>query len=273
MPTPSIHSYGYDLPLLVATRRFPAADGDRLSLLAGSWGVAFYVLYFAHLHAWIPTWLFALLGVCAYVRAFNALHESFHAQRASSRWRWARHLMVVTSPLMLGYGPLRRNHAGHHSWAQQPARDPDAYLAYGPWWRALFGALTQPEQSCIRYLARRGLDHQLALQILVHTLVFVGVAWIGGSQGLLAWVLVTRIANTASWFIFDWILHQPWAWRLEALELPWPIARLWAALFGEDNLRAVTHHQLHHWYPTIPSRILPALARVAAERSWADAPT
>jgi len=261
MARPTTATYDYPVPLRTIAERYPAGDGDAYDRLAAAWAAAFYGMYALWLAGWLPTFWFGLLGVCAFVRNFNALHEGFHASRATGRWRWALHLFVVTSPFMLGYGPLKRNHIEHHTWAQQPDRDPDAYLAYGPWWRALFHAITQPEQGFVRYVRRRGWSAEIVGRLALHSAVFGLVAVAGGPTGLLGWVIVTRIGNTASWFIFDWILHHDAVWgRLGAPGLPAPIRWVWSALFGADNLLGVEYHHVHHRYPFVPGPALPRLS-------------
>lgn len=261
MPTPTTSTYAYPLPLADVARDWSPGDGDTYDLLAGAWALTFYGLYALYLAGWLPGVLFGLLGVCAFVRNFNALHEGFHAPRPTGRFKILRHLFVVTSPFMLGYAPLKRNHAEHHTWAQQPERDPDAWLAYGPWWQALFHAITQPEQGFVRYVRRRGVSREIVGRFLLHSAVFAAVAVAGGPSGLLAWVVVTRIGNTASWFIFDWILHQDWAWgRFGAPGIPAPIRAVWTLLFGADNLLGVEYHHVHHHYPFVPGHDLPRLA-------------
>lgn len=265
---PSPTTYAYPLPPKQVALGHPAGDGDHDDLLAGMWSIAFYALFVGFVRGWVPTWGFVVLGVCAFVRNFNALHEGFHAKRPVSRWWLGRHLFVVTSPFMLGYDPLRRNHSLHHTWAQQPARDPDAYLAYGPAWRGLFNAITQPEQGFFRYVAREGWSREIVGRLALHSAVFGAVAWFGGPTGFIAWLVVTRIGNTASWFIFDWILHHDTVWPgTDAPGLPAVVRTVWTGLFGRDNLLGVEHHTLHHLYPFVPGRELPALADSVREQA------
>ncbi len=260
MATPSTSTYDYRLPIADVAKRYLPGDGDRFDQLAGIWAVVFYALFAAYLAGYLNVWLFGVLGVCAFVRNFNALHEGFHAKRTFGTWTWARHLFVVTSRFMLGYKALKRNHSEHHTWAQQPEMDPDAYLAYGSGWLALFNAITQPEQGFLRYASRRGLGRDMLGILFRHAIVFAAVAAIGGWSGMLAWVVVTRIGNTASWFIFDWILHQTWAWgRFGPPGMPRPIRVVWIALFGKENLLGIEYHYVHHHYPFVPGSSLPAL--------------
>ncbi len=262
MATPSTTTYAYRLPISEVAGRYHPGDGDRFDLLAGLWAIVFYGLYAAFLAGYLNVWVFAVLGVSAFVRNFNALHEGFHAKRVSGAWTWARHLFVVTSPFMLSYQALKRNHSEHHTWAQQPDMDPDAYLAYGSGWIALFNAMTQPEQGFFRYLRRRGLSKGIVYTLIRHTVVSAAIIAVGGWDGLLVWVIVSRIGNTSSWFIFDWVLHQTWAWeRFGAPGIPTVVRYLWIAIFGSDNLLGVEFHYVHHHYPFVPGSSLPALSR------------
>jgi len=273
MSKPSTATYHYVIPLADVAAHHPKGRGDLFDRLAAMWAMAVYGLYAGYVAGVVPGWLFVPLGVCAFVRNFNALHEGFHAPRATGRWRRWRHLFVVTSPFMLGYHPLKRNHSEHHTWAQQPDRDPDAYLAYGPWWRALFNAITQPEQGFFRYLCRHDFSRELWARLLIHSAVFASLAvaslvGLGHLGGLLAWVLMTRIGNTASWFIFDWVLHHPAVWgRWSPPGLPRPLRAVWALLFGEDNLLGVEYHFVHHHYHFVPGQGLPGLAQEVRARA------
>ena len=82
-----------------------------------------------------------------------------------------------------------------------------------------------------------------------------------GLAALVWWLVVTRIGNTASWFIFDWILHHPAAWGVNTrLPVPRVLRPLWSLLYSRGNLLAVEHHTVHHKYAFVRSHDLPRLA-------------
>ena len=262
---PSTASYPYRIARREVARRYAPDDGERLDLLAGFWALTFYGLWGGLCLGLVPAWLFALVGSAAFIRNFNALHEAFHARRRRDRAWLGRHLMAVISPFSLGYGPLRDNHLQHHTWAGQAGRDPDHYLAAGPWWRALFNALTQPEQSVIRFVRRCGWSREVIGRVALHTAVFAGVAWVGWGWPLVWWIAVTRFANTASWFIFDWCLHHPRRWGNDrAPGFPAPLRLVWTVLLSRQNLLAVEYHHVHHQYPFVRDGDLATLARELA---------
>ena len=259
--TPTTATFDYPIPRQVVARRYFADDGERLDALAGVWAAVFYLSWAALLLQWLPPVAFAVIGLVAFIRNFNALHEAFHARRRRDRAWLGRVLMVVTSPLMLSYGPLRDNHLQHHTWAGQAGRDPDHYLLSGPWHVALLHALTQPEQGVFRYVRRCGWSWRLATTLLGHTIVFGAIAFVGWGAPLLWWVGVTRVGNAASWFIFDWCLHHPRRWGDDGPPgLPAPLRWVWVVLLSRDNLYGVEFHHVHHQYPFVRDADLPRLS-------------
>lgn len=243
-------------------RRYPPDDGERLDVLAGAWAAAFYGSFVAFCVGWIPAWGFVSVGVVAFIRNFNALHEGFHARRTRDRAWWGRHLLVVTGPWMLGYDALKDNHRVHHQSPAEPGVDPDHYLASGPAWRALFGAVTQPEQALPRFATRRGLTRRNAWPVLAHFLVFSSIVVVGWGWPLVWWVVTTRAANAASWFIFDWCLHHPLRWGDDGPpELPGWLRAIWAVLLSRANLLGVEYHHVHHRYAFVPGTMLPELSK------------
>lgn len=239
---------------------FPAEPSTRYDRAAFGWVVAFYASYGALLMGWLPGWAFAALGVVAIVRNFNALHEAFHAVERPSLFTRARRVPIVMAPWQLGYRELRKNHREHHA-HEGGERDPDRYLIVGnPLW-ALLQAFTQPEQSVVRYVSRKGVDAPLAMTLAWHGAIWVVLALVSPWEWFLLYNAVTRFGNTAAWWIFDYWLHQEALYhRLEALPMPGVVVRAWALLFSRPNIEGVRHHYLHHTYPFVPDRRLPELA-------------
>jgi fatty acid desaturase len=214
-----------------------------------------------------PGW-FLLIGHCAYVRSFTAMHELSHTRRTQAPWRalgeWL--LAIVHGPFQLGYEELAKTHRDHHAHPAEP-RDPDAYLNTGPAWRALLHACTQPEQGFVRWILREGWSWRFGLRLLWHSAITFGLYWCGGPRGLVWWVVVTRLGCTSVWFIFDWVLHHPRCWGMRVLPLPGVLRLLWIPLFGWCNLDSTQHHLLHHTYPFVTGRELPRLSAWLASES------
>ena len=223
----------------------------------------------------LPPAVFMIVGLCAYIRNFNAIHEGSHARKAA--WNPLRPLrqaaMIVHGPLQLGRRELSKNHRLHHAFPGDPQRDPDAAVNSGPWWRAFAAAFFQPELTTVDFVRRAGeIDPALRGALIYNAAVSAGLLALAGVD-IVWWIAVTRLGSTACWFIFDWALHHPAVYDRGELPLPRPVQLLWRVMFSRDNLNAVQHHALHHRYSFVADRELPALARLLADerRTAADA--
>jgi fatty acid desaturase len=240
---------------------FAPDTSARYDRAAFGWVVVFYAAYAALLGGLVPGWAFFALGTVAIVRNFNALHEAFHAVDVKgSIFVRARAVPIVMAPWQLGYAELKNNHTHHHR-HEGGDEDPDRYLIRGnPLWTLLM-ALTQPEQSVVRYVRRKGWSWSLGATLAFHAAVWVGLALVSPLELFVLYNVVTRFGNTAAWWIFDYLLHlDALYYRLEALPMPRPLRWAWAALFSHSNIKGVLHHYLHHRYPFVPDRRLPELA-------------
>lgn len=134
-------------------------------------------------------------------------------------------------------------------------------------------AFTQPEQSVVRYIRRKGLTVALTMELLWHAAIWVGLALVSPWELFLLYNVVTRFGNTAAWWIFDYLLHlDSLYYRLESLPFPRVFEWTWALLFSHANIKGVLHHYLHHRYPFVPDRELPELARFIARHDATPEP-
>lgn len=251
-----------------------APDGSRVyDRAAAGWTAVFYLSYALLLLDVLPGWAFFALGVIAIVRNFNALHEAFHAvDEEGTAWIAMRAVPIVMAPWQLGYDALRNNHVHHHR-HEGGEQDPDRYLIRGnPLWTLLM-AFTQPEQSVVRHVRRKGWSKKLVMGLCFHAAIWVALGVVSPWESFVLYNVVTRFGNTAAWWIFDYLLHlDRLYYRLESLPFPRVFEWTWAALFSHSNIKGVLHHYLHHKYPFVPDRKLPELASFIArhQRSGAD---
>lgn len=245
---------------------FAPDDSARYDRAAFGWTAAFYLAYAALLLGALPGWAFFAIGTIAIVRNFNALHEAFHAKESErSFFVRMRALPIVMAPWQLGYEALKNNHTHHHR-HEGGELDPDRYLIRGNALWALLMAFTQPEQSVVRFIRRKGMSQSLALGLVFHAAIWVTLAIVSPWEVFVLYNVVTRFGNTAAWWIFDYLLHlERLYYRLESLPFPRVLTWTWAALFSHSNIKSVLHHYLHHRYPFVPDRRLPELAAFVAE--------
>lgn len=250
-----------ELPLAIVAAEHKAASGLRLDAEGLAWNAVLLTLMGCWYQGWLPLWAFLFLGVCAFVRNFNAAHLGFHAEQRGNWLRAGRHLALLPlSPFSLGYDALWTNHKQHHA---NPAseKDPDHFLIHGGLLRGTVAALLQPEWAAVRWFKRHGSSRSFWLTQLWNGVFFAALLALGGWELTLAWVLLTRIGNTASWVIFDWMLHHPKAWGANTrLPIPKVLRPLWILLFSRANLLSVEHHTVHHKYGFVPAEALPGLA-------------
>ena len=248
-------------------RHFPGERARDVDAQALAYHAALLVAFAALCAGALPAWLFVPLGVCLYVRNFNAIHESVHARvDPFDPLRPLRQLaMIVHGPLQLGRDELSSDHRRHHAHPGDPERDPHVAVHSDHWAEGLAQALFQPEIAAVRHLRRvravrpgmrRALAYNLATSAALVALGGADIVW---------WIAATRLGSTACWFIFDYMLHAPGVWgRTDALPMPRHLRALWVALFGRDNLNATRYHTLHHRFAGVRDRDLPALASLIA---------
>lgn len=240
--------------------RYPADPVRYYETPALGWSLGFYACYFAAIAAIVPMWAVVLPGVVCFLRYFNRVHESLHADsRGSTGVHPARWLLVVVGPVYLGYDELRELHLAHHREVDTPG-DPDHDMLSDPPWRAALASLLQPEMSALYHLRRHGLRPRLAGAMALRAGVYAALMWLGGWSGALLYNLMTRIGNTGAFFVFSWVTHRPLHYQVRPAPFPRAIAAVWALLFGRENLRGIRFHYLHHCCPHVPDRHLPTLA-------------
>lgn len=226
----------------------------------------------------LPPGIFMVLGLCLYVRNFQALHEACHSRRvADNPLRPFRNAgIIVNSPLQFGRDALVRDHHLHHSHSGDPELDPDLPLNRLPWWAAAVHATFQPELGLISFVRRAGHVSPGLRRVFVYNVaMFAALVALAGAD-IVWWIAVTRLGSLACWFIFDWVLHNPRVWgHADPVPVPRALQALWFVMFSRDNLYAVQYHTVHHAYPFVAGADLPAAQRWLAERdelAAADAP-
>lgn len=249
--------------------RFPGTCELRADAAALLWhGVLLGVFALLCVGVLSPGW-FLLIGVCAYVRNFNALHGIAHARRSKGNplRRLRRLVMTVHSPFQVGHAELSRAHHHHHAFTGDPQRDPHVAVCSGSWSSAALAACFAPEIMLVRHVRSEGrVSRALAAGLLYNAVMTAALVWFAGAN-IVWWIAATRLGSTAVWFIFDWILHRPRLWSGLQAYTPWPLFSLvWTVLFGRDNLNATVYHKLHHRFGHVADRELPALAQFLASQ-------
>ncbi|MBU6157113.1 MAG: fatty acid desaturase, partial [Alphaproteobacteria bacterium] len=148
-------------------------------------------------------------------------------------------------------------HMAHHRYANDPARDPDAYSHKLDWlfplrWANFDWFYTKWFFTKGGEFARR---KYVPLALYVATIltgagaiVYAGYGW----ELLMLWIVPTRISSFLFVFVFSFLTHQPFETLAQQNEYKATALRLGADWFWSPVMANHNYHLLHHLYPTAP---------------------
>ncbi len=207
----------------------------------------------------LPTWAGFVLATTAAYLAFTVMHEAAHGNIHGNRrdLAWLGTLLGWVSGLVLlaPYPAFRVLHLRHHSYTNDPQRDPDFFVA-GPAPLAFVKALFTIPAYYREFLlgptsfSREGRRQrpQVLAGLAGHLMVAAAGSLIGhGELVLMLWLLPAVAATTLLAFLFDWLPHRHHDRRgryhdTRAID-HWVLDVL---MLGQ-NL-----HLVHHLYPRVP---------------------
>lgn len=207
----------------------------------------------------LPLWLGAIInGITSYF-LFSVVHDSAH--NAVSRIRWLNEALgriglVYFAPL----APMdvaRFIHMAHHRYANDPARDPDAYSHKLDWlfplrWANFDWFYTKWFFTKGGEFARR---KYLPLALYVATIVTGAgtIVYLGyGVELVMLWLVPTRISSFLFVLVFSYLTHQPFETLAQENEYKATALRLGADWFWSPIMANHNYHLLHHLYPSAP---------------------
>lgn len=247
-----------------------AGDADARRLVATSLlcNAAAYLHLALAAAGLVPGWSLAVTIPILVPRWMIAIHELFHLRGPGELDPLTRLLPLLFSVPALGYRELLDNHRGHHREMASP-RDPEYYQLRGSPLAGLANAFTAPEQMWFRWVARRGLDRQLALQTLIRALLAAALVGASGTTFLWYWV-PARLSFGLAYFSFFYCLHRRGSsFGVYRLVLPAALLRTATLLWGRDVVEASIHHDVHHAQPRVAAALL-GRARELRTRPAAD---
>ena len=192
--------------------------------------------------------------------AFTPLHEASHGNIAGrhKRWRWLENAVGWATGIMLlvPFPAFREIHLQHHSFTNNPEKDPD-FSARGPSFRAAFKGIASVPLHYFRTMkehadaGRPGAARNQRLGYLFELLP-LAIAFAPFPVGpirrvALMWSLSSICAFILLATVFDWLPHHPHEARGRYVDTR---ATLFPGsgwlLLGQDV------HIIHHLYPRIP---------------------
>lgn len=207
----------------------------------------------------LPLWAGALInGIAAYF-LFSVVHDSSHNAVSRSKWlseALGRIGLVYFAPL----APMdvaRYIHMAHHRFANDPARDPDAYshtldawfplrwlnfdFYYTKWFFTQGGDFARRKYGAVALYAAFILGSCAAI-------VYAGY----GLELLMLWFIPTRISSFLFVLVFSFLTHQPFETHARQNEYQATALRLGADWWWSPVMTNHNYHLIHHLYPNAP---------------------
>ena len=235
------------------------ADVRRYKLTGGLYLFAMYALLLLAVTGAMPIWPLFVLVPPLYVRVALTAHELMHICKASQVPLPHRLMMILETPLCLGYREHRDIHLRHHQ-AAATERDPEFFQIRGGHLRALGCAMLSPEWSMVSYLREKGPSRTLVAEAAVRLAVFGLAAWWSPGAFLAYWVTL-RLSIGFSAYMFHHALHyrggRYGTFRLQPPPLVHRAARI---LLGAEATMIVYEHPAHHRWQQVKAMRLPDLA-------------
>lgn len=185
-------------------------------------------------------------AVCAYAQ-FTVAHDASHGGVSRRAWLNALCGYAAGLTLLMPYEAFRRNHLHHHAHTNDPARDPDFWVAGTTLPRTLLRCATILPYHYYCYLFRLGRRDGVWTRSLTLLAAMAAALVLGGRAALIYWVLPAWLATSALGFLFDFWPHRPHTGRGRMKDTAVLAPAYLDPLFLRQNI-----HLVHHLYPTIP---------------------
>ncbi len=200
-------------------------------------------------------WMAVIVSILV-TRWMIAFHELFHLRKPEQLDYLSRLQIIPFAPFSLGYREYRNIHMGHHQYTAT-TNDPDAFHILGGSLKAFIGAVTQHEQSTIRYIKANGLSRELAIMMVIRLSIFISMLLIS-PFAFLIWWLALRITYIINDFVFFHLVHyRSGSNGTFSIPLPNFIAYPALLIYGVDVVYATMHHDIHHKHARIAAKYLP----------------
>ncbi len=192
---------------------------------------------------------FAIAVAAAYL-AFTPMHEAAHGNIGRGFDAWAGWMCGVL--LFAPFDSFRELHLRHHRHPNDPAQDPDHWVASSNPFDVAFRCLTILPRyyAAFAHVPPGARRPPLAPTLLTHAafLAALALAAAHGRLGvvLLLWPVAALVASGALAFIFDWLPHHP-----HDAGARFPARIVLAPGFAWLSL-GHAYHLVHHVWPHVP---------------------
>lgn len=233
-------------------------DARRYQWLSLGLLLGIYALLAGWLAGRVPAWLLVAGVPIFYVRCALTVHELMHVRGAAEVFGIQRLMMILDSPLCLGYREYRDIHLRHHRHAGTEL-DPEFFQIRGGHLRAFGHALLATEIAFFHWVRERGMTGELARLVAVRALVFCGLLfWFPAA--FLVYLATIRLVIGVSNFLFHHATHaRAGSYGNFALRPPGWVDKAFCLLAGTKLRHILFEHDSHHAWQQVKAERLPGL--------------
>ncbi|PAW91057.1 MAG: hypothetical protein B9S33_01040 [Pedosphaera sp. Tous-C6FEB] len=220
--------------------------------------LAIYVLLAGWLAGRLPVWVLVTAVPILYVRCALVVHELMHVRGAAEVFWIQRLMMILDSPMCLGYREYRDIHLRHHRHAGTEV-DPEFFQIRGGHLRAFLNALLATEIAFVHLVRERGMAGELAWLATVRALVFFGLLF-AFPAAFLVYLVTIRLVIGVSNFLFHHATHaRAGSYGNFPLRPPRWVDKAFCLLAGTALRHILFEHDSHHAWQQVKAERLPGL--------------
>jgi len=250
-----------DTALFSALTQRPEMAWPTVFLLVGAY-IIFGVSTFAYVQGVLPLGWSILLNTIAAYMSFTPAHEASHNAVSTNRPvnEWVGRIATVLQSPVPFFRTFRYIHMQHHRFTNDETRDPDTYVAGGPWWLRPFKWATLDLNYFVYYFRPsvfmqrpRSERRELYVACLFGTAVLAGITLAGWLEYyLLLFFVPTRLTAIVLSLTFDFLPNYPHRTLAEDDPFRSTSNRVGMEWLLTPVLLCQNYHLVHHLYPTVP---------------------
>jgi len=223
-----------------------------------------YTLVFLFAYDLLPLAAFLLLFYAIDMRTFIANHDRMHTDNRVRLPKpletFAEGFALVVTPWDEPYDSIRRKHLKHHavhSKGEQKIhvsnKDPHSVYESGGLFRVIFSCLFYEEIQLFFDIRNGSLSRSRLYRFMIYTPLLIAFILSFGWAKFLIVVLAMRFVGFSAWFVFSWVIHQPWVYHFGfSKKVPALFKWTFALLHGMRVTEGCLHHATHHIWPSVP---------------------
>jgi fatty acid desaturase len=225
-----------------------------VALALGTWAVFFASCYLFQNGSIHPAVLTLVAVVCNFY-SFTVFHEAAHENiEGKSRGGWLTTILgyVGGAMFMAPFDAVRRIHLTHHQYTNDPARDPDHWVAGSNLLAVALRCLTIYPNYLYQYLFKLEAPRRELVKSVVFLVAYWGLAVSAlfsqyAELSLYGVIIPTFLGTGVTALLFDWLPHHP-----HQETSPVSNTRNFPSLVLSVLLAGQNVHGVHHLNPRIP---------------------